>query len=245
VLRHCLKRQRFLTSLQESIKVYYGRNFCEDKGLPMTKGPRCIALAAVAVIITVLSVQSQTSQPNAAELWLAGQRSAPVRMELFSDFQCPVCRTFYLETIKPLIADYTKANKIDKISIAYHDFPLDMHPFARKAARLALAASRLGRERWLHVVDVLYVEQEKWAQDGNIEAILAKSLDPTEMVRLQSLASNPAIEGIINQEIQLGQSQNINSTPTFLILTQTGRQQRVVGGVAFAVLKDYLDRLIN
>jgi protein-disulfide isomerase len=211
----------------------------------MTKRSRWIVLAATTVMVTVLSVHSQTSPPKTADLWLAGQRSAAVRLELFSDFQCPSCRAFYLETIKPLIADYTKANKIDKILIAYHDFPLDMHPYARKAARLALAASRLGRERWLHVVDVLYIEQEKWAQDGNIEAVLAKSLDPTEMVRLQSLASNPAIETLINQEIQLGQSQNITSTPTFFVLTQTGRQQRVTGGVALAVLKDYLDRLIN
>jgi protein-disulfide isomerase len=212
----------------------------------MTKGSRRgIALAAVAVITTVLSVHGQTGPSARSDLWLAGQRDAAVRIELFSDFQCPSCRAFYLETIKPLIADYTKSNKIDKILIVYHDYPLDMHQYARKAARYALAASRLGRERWLRVVDALYVEQEKWAQDGNIEAVLSKLLDPTEMVRIQSMASTPAIEAIVNQEVQLGQSQNVTSTPTFLILTQTGRQQRVAGSVTFPVLKDFLDRLIS
>jgi hypothetical protein len=48
-------------------------------------------------------------------------------------------------------AEYTKANKINKIYVVYHDFPLDMHQFARKATRLALAAERLGRDRWLRV----------------------------------------------------------------------------------------------
>jgi protein-disulfide isomerase len=214
-------------------------------GVAMMTKSKWLGLAIAVGMMTMISASGQTGTPKLAELYLAGQQNAGVRIEIFSDYQCPACRVFYLETIKPLIADYTKANKIDKIYISYHDFPLEMHPYARKAARLALASMRLGRERWLRVTDALYVEQEKWAQDGNIEAVLAKVLDPTELIRVQSMAGNPAIESTINQEIQLGQSKNVTSTPTFMILSQMGRQQSVTGGVALPVLKAYLDRLIN
>ena len=106
-----------------------------------------------------LSAAGRNGAGAQPELYLGGQPGAPVKIEVFSDYQCPVCRTFYLETLKPLLADYTKENKIAKICVVYRDYPLDMHPFARKAARFALAANRLSRERWLRVTDALYTEQ--------------------------------------------------------------------------------------
>jgi len=211
----------------------------------MKLGKWISAAAAFFALTTMTPSNAQTGLNKLADLCLGGQPNAQVRIEVFSDYQCPACRTFYLETLKPLIADYTKANKIDKIYIAYHDFPLAMHPFARKASKFALAAMRIGRDRWLRVSDVLYMEQAKWESDGKIEAVLAKVLDPTELVRIQSLAANPAIDAALNQEIQLGQSQNVTSTPTFFIYSQSGRQQRVATGVSLAVLKDFLDRLIS
>jgi protein-disulfide isomerase len=204
-----------------------------------------LALAVVAGLVTLMAADGQVGAVKPLDLNLAGQQNAGIRVDVFSDYQCPVCKSFYMETIKPLIADYTKANKIDKVFIVYHDFPLEMHQYARKAARLAMASMQLGRDRWLKVNDILYVEQEKWAQDGKIEAVLAKVLDPTELIRVQSMSGNADIEAAINQEVQLGVSRNITSTPTFFISSQTGKQDRVVGGVTLPVLKSYLDRLLN
>jgi protein-disulfide isomerase len=202
-------------------------------------------LAMVCGLISLAAGYGQTGAEKLADLLLAGQANAGVRIEVFSDYQCPMCKAFYLETIKPLIADYTQANKINKISITYHDFPLDMHQYARKAARFAMAALRLGRDRWLRVNDALYMEQEKWSQDGNIEAVLAKVLDPAEVARIKSLASNPAIEAAINEEVQLGISKKIDSTPTLFIASQTGKQLRATGMINLPTLKSQLDRLIN
>jgi protein-disulfide isomerase len=187
--------------------------------------------------------QNRIDAPN--ELRLGGERGAPIKIEVFSDFQCPRCRDFYLDALKPLLAEYTRTGKINKIYLVYHDFPLDMHPFARKAARLALAAARLSRERWLRVIDILYVEQEQWSQDGNIEAVLAKAMDPIEVMRIGNLAADPALEAALRDEILLGQSREISSTPTFFVIPQTGPEQRVAGWVTYATLKDFLDRLLH
>lgn len=193
-------------------------------------------------LIAALSAAGQTATNKQDELYLCGQPNSPVKIEVFSDFQCPVCGLFYLETIKPLVADYASNNKV---YIVYHDFPLDMHPFARKAARFALAAHRLGRERWLRVTDVLYKEQAQWSQDGNIEAVLAKALDPTELVRVKKLATDPTTDAALGQEIMLGQSRSITSTPTIFVITETGHQQRVDQGLSYPVLKDFLDRTLK
>ncbi len=187
--------------------------------------------------------QARIDAPD--ELFLGGERGAPIKIEVFSDYQCPRCRDFYLSTLKPLIADYTNTNKINKIYIVYHDFPLEMHPFARKAARFALAAARIGRDRWLRVNDALYTDQAQWSLDGNIEAVLAKVLEPTELVRIGNLAADPAIDSAVQDEVLFGQSCEIASTPTFFINPQTGPQQRVAGWVAYNTLKDFLDRLLK
>jgi protein-disulfide isomerase len=203
------------------------------------------AVTVWAFAAAVLFASGQGGTDKKGDLWLGGQPSAPVKIELFSDFQCPVCRMFYLETIKPLIADFTKEKRIDKIYIVYHDFPLDMHPHARTAACYALAAERVSREAWLRVTDALYQEQEQWSQNGNIEAVLAKVLDPTELTRVRKLAADPSIEQALRAEILLGQSRQVTMTPTFFVITESGRQERVNGGLAYPVVKGRIEHLLK
>jgi protein-disulfide isomerase len=199
-------------------------------------------LAVFATVTATVSAAGQTGNVKRPELYLGGQPDAPIKIEVFSDYQCPACRAFYLETLKPLIANYASVNKV---YIVYHDLPLDMHPFARKAARFALAAHRISRERWLRVTDTLYSEQALWSQDGNLEAVLAKTLDPTEFSRIKRLAADPATDAAVEQEVMIAQSREVTSTPTFFVITQAGRQQRVNSGVPYPVLKDFIDRQIK
>ncbi|MBZ5496321.1 MAG: DsbA family protein [Acidobacteriia bacterium] len=190
----------------------------------------------------LFAATGQTGTVKPAELYFCGNAASPIRIEVFSDYQCPHCRDFYLGIIKPLIKDYAETKKV---YVVYHDFPLDMHPLARSAARLALAAMRLGRERWLRVTDALYTTQDQWAQDGKFDAVLAKVLDPAELVRLNKLASDPAIEVALAHELTLGRSRNITSTPTYFVITETGRQQRLTQVLPYPVIKDYIDRFLK
>jgi protein-disulfide isomerase len=197
------------------------------------------------VLIAALSAAGQGGSRLPQDLRWAGDPDAPLRIEVYSDFQCPVCRTFYLGTMKPLISDLTRENKIDRVCIVHHDFPLEMHKFARKAACYALAASKLGREPWLRVSEALYQEQAQWSTDGNIEGTIAKVLDPLELTRIRALASDPAIDTAVGTEIAFGRRREVRSTPTFFIVTETGRQERVSGTVPYQVLKNRLDQLMK
>jgi protein-disulfide isomerase len=207
------------------------------------------AAALVAVALMFAGLAGANKQ---AEFYAGGEPGTPVKIEVFSDYQCPACRTFFLETIKPILENYAGA-KTDakgqpvkpKVSVVYRDLPLEMHQFARAAARYGLAAQRMGRDRWMRVSDALYVQQAQWSLDGNIEAVLSKVLDPMELVRLRKLAADPAIEEALAQEVMLAQSREVVSTPTFFIISETGRQQRVNGPVPYAVMKDYIDRLLR
>ncbi len=194
----------------------------------------------------VLSFAGQAGNNRLEELYLGGLPGAPVKIEVFSDYQCPVCRSYFLDTLKPLMEDYAKAGKIDKISIVYHDFPLEtIHQFARKAARFGMAAYRLGRDKWLKVLDALYRQQTLWSENGNIEAVLQKVLSPADLEQLKKMAADPTIDTAINKEVALGQRRAVTSTPTTFIITETGRQQRFTGDPTFPALKDFLDKMIK
>ena len=71
-----------------------------------------------------------------------GNPNAPITMEVFGDFQCPACRGFFEGTVKQVIDDYVIPGKVYLI---HRDFPLEMHPYARQAARLANAAAEFGQ----------------------------------------------------------------------------------------------------
>lgn len=218
------------------------------RNIKRTSKAECRVASTVLLMFlaTVLSAAGQAGSGRLDEMYLGGRPGAPVKIEVFSDYQCPVCRTYYLETLKPLMAEYTKANKMDKLSIVYRDFPLDtIHQFARKAARFGLAAHRLGADKWLKVTDTLYGQQSAWSENGNIESVLEKVLDPADLGRLKKMVADPEIDARINQEVALGQGRGITSTPTTFIITETGRQQRFTGDPSYPAMKDFLDKLVK
>ena len=172
---------------------------------------------------------------------LGGSLDAPVRIEVYSDFQCSYCRQLYLETIKPLLQEY--ASK-DKVCVIYHEFPLAMHPYAREAARYSEAAAQLGQQTLLPVYDFLFTDQDKWAKDGSLEATVSKALSAEDFLKLKKLLQDSSINAAIEKEIRLGLERKVDSTPTLLI-SYIGRQQKVQGYVTYPVMKQFLDTIVK
>ena len=68
-----------------------------------------------------------------------GSKSAPITMEVFSDFQCPACKQLFKTTNQELMDHYVNT---DKVYLVHRDFPLPMHAYSRVAARAYRAATR-------------------------------------------------------------------------------------------------------
>jgi protein-disulfide isomerase len=188
-------------------------------------------------LLIVGQVPEKTAQMNPADDNLMGGPDSPVRIELFSDFQCPACRTFYLDTVTRLISEYSAGKKV---CFVFRDFPLLLHPVARVAARYALASKSLGHDQWLKVIEYLYTCQVEWSYDGKFEPILSRILSAREMEKIKEELKNPAIEQAIDRTVSLGNSKDIASTPT-LFITIGGKEQRVTSGLPFPILKSYID----
>jgi protein-disulfide isomerase len=176
-----------------------------------------------------------------AENYLIGKADSPVRIEVFSDFQCPSCRAFYLNTVTKLITEYAAGNKV---AIVMREFPLGIHPVSRPPARYAVAARMLGRERQLKVIEHLYTCQAEWSYDGKIEPVIARILTEDEMEKVKEKVKDPAVERTIDHDVELGNSKKVTSTPTVFV-TMGGKEQTLVGGLSYPVFKEYVDRSLK
>src|SRR5580658_1954480 len=111
-----------------------------------------------------------------------GSKSAPITMEVFSDYQCPSCRLLYEQTLKPLINEYVATGKV---YLVHRDFPLPMHKYSTDAARWVNAGAKIGR--YPEVEAALYDNQDAWAADGNIQKFVAGALSPADFKRAEKL----------------------------------------------------------
>ncbi len=143
--------------------------------------------------------------------------------------------------MRQVLKDY--ANE-PRVSVVYHDFPLAMHTYAREATRYSLAAQRMGKDYWLRMADALYTDQARWAQDGKVDFVAYKILNPEEYGRLRRILQDPAINQAVEREVAAAAARKVESTPTFFLVVN-GREQKVVGGVTYPILKNYLDRLLK
>jgi protein-disulfide isomerase len=194
----------------------------------------CIACAALS------SVPARSVDQAAGQI-LGGSLNSPIRLEVFSDFQCPACRDLYLGTIRQLLQEYCSK---DKVCVIYHEFPLAIHQYSREAARYSEAAARLGQQRLLPVVDSLFTNQTQWAQDGSLESTVSKALSQDDFQKLKKIMQDSSINEAIDKEVQLGVQKEVKSTPT-LFIYYIGKQQKVEGVVAYPVLKQFIDSIVK
>ena len=196
---------------------------------------RILALS-LAVSAAILSGAGSPSAQSST-MRSVGPVTAAVRIDLFSDFECPACKSLHEQTIKRVKEEFALKGRV---RLVHHDFPLPQHKHARQAAILAAAADRLGK--FDAVADALFRQQETWSKEGNVEAVVDSVLTPEEQKKLREIAKDPAIIANIERDIQLGQRMKVSRTPT-MIITHDGKPNPVVGVVTYSVFSKYLNSI--
>lgn len=168
-----------------------------------------------------------------------GVKSAPVRIDEFSDFECPACRALYMETLRQLIdQDVSRGT----VYLVVHDFPLQMHPYSHQAAYYADGAAAIGRFGAVELA--LFTHQPEWAANGKIQPYLAAALSPTELKQVEELSRTKEVQDAVQADVQLGQQANVRQTPTMFV-TYKGRRTPLVGVISYSILHNYISALLQ
>jgi protein-disulfide isomerase len=166
-----------------------------------------------------------------------GSKTAPVVMEVFSDFQCPACKTLFMTTNRQVMENYVTTGKVYLI---HRDFPLPMHAYSKLAAQYSRAAAQIGK--YEPVEQALFQNQEKWEQNGDVDGTVATVLSSTEMSKVRTLVKSGTPEAAIQKDVALGRVYNVNQTPT-TVFHAKGQTFPYGGGMSYDILKGFLDQL--
>jgi len=137
-------------------------------------------------------------------------KDAPLRITIFSDFQCPACKQL-AHSIEKIIPKYKK-----NLNIQYMFYPLDMNcnpsikrPFHNHACSAAFASSCLKQEQFTEGHDEIFANQDKI--DRSWIKGFAKKYNVTSCYQKKEIKEK------VVEMIKKADDYNIKSTPTLLI----------------------------
>jgi protein-disulfide isomerase len=163
--------------------------------------------------------------PNQSEI--EGNKSAPVLLQEYADFQCPSCKAFH-DTLGPTVDALVSEGKI---RYAYSYFPFIGDESVRAAAAGVCAGDQ---GKFFPFADLLYTNQaaensgflttEKLIAFGKDAGITGSALD-----RFAKCVRSKTYEGFVRQQADNASKRGITQTPTLLLTGPNGKTFELSG----------------
>jgi protein-disulfide isomerase len=197
--------------------------------------------------LKILQNRLPTNQPSepvkisADDDPIIGNPNAPITIIEFSDFQCPFCARFHVQTLPLLLEEYIEQGKV---KLVFRDFPIQsIHPNALPAAVAAECANEQGQFKAMH--DMLFDNQNQWSKQETDIALSIFSQYATEIQLDQNtfdscLTSGKYIEEIRN-DLEDGRSYDVTGTPGFFIGNDDIGYVELKGAQPFESFKKVID----
>ena len=171
-----------------------------------------MVFALAGMVVSVRHFRPPISKSGSDNLKVKGPDHAPIHMVVYSDFQCPACRSAR-EPIEALRNQFS-----DAIRLEFRHYPLERnHRWAAVAAGFAECAAQQGKFWEFH--DRLFQEQATWSASNEAVLFFAETAQGLQLDRgkLEICLKNPETISRIRRERSMGERQKVQSTPTIFI----------------------------
>lgn len=197
--------------------------------------------------LKILQDRLPTNQPSppvkisADDDPIIGNPDAPITIIEFSDFQCPFCARFHVQTLPLLLDEYIEQGKV---KLVFRDFPIQsIHPNALPASVAAECANEQGQFKAMH--DMLFDNQGQWSNKETVDALAMFSQYATQIELDQEtfdacLTSGKYIEEIRN-DLNDGRSYDVTGTPGFFVGNDEIGYVELKGAQPFESFKKIID----
>ncbi len=173
--------------------------------------------------LKILQNQLSTKQPqlpvkiSADNDPIIGDPNAPITIIEFSDFQCPFCARFHIQTLPLILEEYIEQGKV---KLVFRDFPIQsIHPNALPASVAAECANE--QEKFKEVHDMLFDNQNKWNNQDTSDALSLFSQYATniqfEQDTFDSCLTNGKYIDEIKKDLGDGREYGVSGTPGFFV----------------------------
>lgn len=171
---------------------------------------------------------------------ILGSSDAPITIVEFGDYQCPQCNNWY-HNVKPDIEkNYIQTGKANLVFVDLAFYGHD----SKKAAQATYCADEQGKYWEYH--NMLYSNQrginDGWASTENLKGFASTlSLD---VDLFNSCLDSNKYQKRVDSNIQVAKNNGASGTPTFIIVSASGTQEKIAGAQPFPVFKQVLDSMI-
>ena len=174
-----------------------------------------------------LAADPRTMISDAGRPSRGGPESAPVIIVGFDDLECPFCGRLH-ESIFPAITQRYG----DKVRFVYKDYPLDMHPWAMRAAVDVNCLGAQSEKGYWNLVDYIHAHASDVGadpKDAKADKTLARANEQLDKLTKEQgefqKADMPKLEACLTKQDtaaieaskKIGEALNIDSTPTLFI----------------------------
>lgn len=215
--------------------------------LVVIAGVVLVALAAAAFLILpnftpvgeIKTVESKT-RPQAKDN-AAGDPNAPVKLEEFSDFQCPYCARFAHDTEAQIMDTYVATGKVYFVYRSFGDW---IGVESGAAAEAAYCAGEQNKFWEMH--DIIFANQtgENIGDFTNKRLTAFAGKIGLDMGAFRSCFNASTYKDRLTKDQADGRAANIKATPTFLMTyTVNGetKSELIEGAVAFSEFQSRID----
>ncbi len=157
-----------------------------------------------------------------------GPLAAPVKVFVFSDFQCPVCRRI-VEPLKHLARAH-----VDDVQIVFKHNALPTHAYARRAAGASIAAFRQGKFWEYH--DLVFQNQGAL---GEADLLRYAEMLGLDLTRFRADMDAPEVETQLDYEAAMANRLGAPGTPGFFV---NGRP--LLGWGSYSGMKAMVDQAL-
>ncbi|HRW10213.1 MAG TPA: thioredoxin domain-containing protein [Caldilineaceae bacterium] len=174
-----------------------------------------------------------------------GSPDAPIVMYEYSDFQCPFCSRYFVQTEPAIDESYVRSGQV---RVVFRDFPLaQLHPNAPAAHVASLCAADQGIEAYWQMHSRLFQTQSEWNESTNAQSYfstLAEELG-LDMESYQACVESGEKEALVAQGVMEAQALGFNGTPSFHIVRDaTNDAYPLIGAQPYDQFAAILDALI-
>lgn len=190
-----------------------------------------VSVAAVAIGIAVIAFARPPAAPTSAELVTpptsypaalvegesVGSASAPVVLELYSDFQCPACRTFVTQQMALLVREFVVPGTL---RIEARDIDILGRGTPNESLELAAGAvCAAPQDRYWQFHDYVFWNQGRENQGDHDAVFIASVADAVGVDRAawDACLAKPEARAAITARTATAFGAGINSTPTLVI----------------------------
>ena len=174
---------------------------------------------------------------------ILGNPNAPIVFVEYSDFDCPFCKKFHDEVVKPLMDEYGSTGKVAWV---YRHFPLpQLHPNAPKLAIASECVAELGgNDAFWKFSDIIF-----GSRGVNEQTNMAKLPDYAKQAGVDPTKFSTCLEeqrhkDVVDADYADGLAAGVQGTPHTFVLV--GDQQGEINGAQpYATVKTLVDNLIK